>query len=239
MSDIPEGIYVRDEASPEPFIAPSRFDSPGRVNSDGWPTYQQWATFAGGEDPDNAAHMELHDDPDEGMEQMQWLVGGGFAHRTVAYGPWTVSHPAGDPTPSVTADASRPIRGSGRPPDPRYGAIPPEGRFIEPTKRKADHQCPLPQQWTPGTLWQCPEGHLWVVGEACECGGDFDRHNGRGTHTMGYAWQPATWSQRRRYGGKRADLSMADLNVRQELGIKPSRPPQGESGVSLGPDGRR
>jgi hypothetical protein len=28
MSDerIPEGVYIRDEASPEPFIAPSRFD---------------------------------------------------------------------------------------------------------------------------------------------------------------------------------------------------------------------
>lgn len=67
---------------------------PAKVNGDGWPTYRQWAAFAGGEDPDDAAHMELHDDPREAIDMVQWLKGGGFAYRTVAYGPWTVVHRA-------------------------------------------------------------------------------------------------------------------------------------------------
>jgi hypothetical protein len=95
---MPERGYIQDPTSPEPFTAAPQFDAPKPVNVDGWPTQQQWATFCGGEDPDDAAHLEFHDDPNEGLDHMQWLKGGGFAYRTVAYGPWTVVHPGGGAT---------------------------------------------------------------------------------------------------------------------------------------------
>lgn len=114
--------------------------------------------------------------------------------------------------------------------------IPAEGRFIEhPVGGK--HQCPLPPQWSMGALWQCPEGHLWVVDVACECrdmrGHDQGHH---GMHSMGLAWWPATWWQRRKYGPgmRRADLSMAQRSERKQYGVTPS-PPKGPSGVSHPP----
>lgn len=110
--------------------------------------------------------------------------------------------------------------------------IPAEGRFIEhPVGGK--HQCPLPQQWSMGALWQCPEGHLWVVDVACDCR-DMRGHDQAhaGMHSIGLAWWPATWWQRRKYGPgmKRADLSMAPRSARDQrlqawqYDVKPSPP---------------
>lgn len=126
------------------------------------------------------------------------------------------------PTPPPPPPADDPYWQAtrGRPPNPGRGAIPPGGRFIERAEGKAAHQCPLPQEWREGALWQCPDGHLWVVRHACECqGGEHHRGN---IHTMGLAWWPASWLQRRRFGPgmKRADLAMAGRNVREQLGVK-------------------
>lgn len=100
------------------------------------------------------------------------------------------------------------------------------GWFVTPSKpRKAGHQCRLPQEWALGALWRCSEGHLWVVRYACECQGG-EQHRGN-VHTMGLAWWPSTWRQRRTVGPgmKRADLSMASRSVREELGVKPQPQP--------------
>lgn len=163
----------------------------------------------------------------------------------------TYGYPAGDkpaselnPPPPAACKPIPPIApgtDKKRPPDPRYGAIPAEGRFIEPHKREPEHQCPLPQQWALGALWQCPKGHLWVVENACECRGNIERHGGRGMHAVGYAWWPASWSNRRKYGPgmKRASLSMAPAELREENypKLKPPKPPTSESGVSPGRSG--
>lgn len=140
------------------------------------------------------------------------------------------------------------IRSEDEPRDPpwtlttRNGSLRPDGNggyWIEP-HRSAEHQCPLPQQWAPRALWQCPEGHLWTVVPACECRGHIDRHRGRGTHSMGLMWLPASWWQRRKYGPgmKRARLSMADRGERVQGAVKPRRPPTGRGGVSYTPPPR-
>jgi hypothetical protein len=124
-----------------------------------------------------------------------------------------------------------------------WETAPAGGHFLIPKpKRAAAHQCPLPAQWTAGALWRCPAGHLWVVDEACACHGDLNKHGGRGQHTHGLAWRPATWWQRRTYGPgmKRADLNMAGRGMREQNALKlKSSPPKGPSGVSISPDGRR
>jgi hypothetical protein len=96
------------------------------------------------------------------------------------------------------------------------------------------HQCPLPAQWTPGTIWRCWNGHLWTIRPTCWCQDrDITRHPG--AHTMGYSWYPAPWWTRTYYNltghsTKRAHFSMANHN-RQDIGIRPS-PPRGRGPVS-------
>lgn len=92
----------------------------------------------------------------------------------------------------------------------------PSGYVHRPSREKR-HECPLPAEWEDGAVWRCPEGHLWVIGEACECRGRFERHSGRGVHTVGLAYWPASWWQRRRHGGKRARLDMANGNRRERF----------------------
>lgn len=106
---------------------------------------------------------------------------------------------------------SEPPPNPGRVGESGYRARPPG--FIA-TNTRREHRCPLPAQYGMGALWRCQEGHLWVIDEACECRGRFERHGGRGIHTVGLAYWPASWWQRRRYGPgmKRARLWMANEN---------------------------
>jgi hypothetical protein len=108
-----------------------------------------------------------------------------------------------------------------RPPDPRGGYV------YRPSDHAERHACPLPAEWEPGAVWRCPEGHLWVVDEVCACRGHIERHHGRGVHSVGLAWRPATWWERRRRGGItigeacRARLDMANQNrVQSFAGMK-------------------
>lgn len=124
-----------------------------------------------------------------------------------------------------------------RPPDPRYGRCGPAGYVHRPSDARPPHRCDLPAEWEEGAVWRCPEDHLWIVGSACQCRGHFERHGGRGMHTVGLAWWPATWWQRRRYGGRRAELDMANANrVQGRPRLKPppassgTRPPQDYDG---------
>lgn len=120
----------------------------------------------------------------------------------------------------------------------RNGSLRPDGNggyWVEP-HRPDDHQCPLPQQWRLGALWQCPDGHLWMVDEACELCHRGQRNHG-GIETVGLAWWPAGWWQRRRFGPgtKRARLEMAAKSERERL--VPKLQPPGGRGPASGPSG--
>jgi len=107
------------------------------------------------------------------------------------------------------------------------------GWLIVPNElQKLAHECPLPRVWNYGTLYQCPDGHLWVVGSACICGGETLRHY-CSPHTNRLTWQPATWWQRRRYGPgmKRATLDMDPANTREQPKPKPPKSPSGISSM--------
>lgn len=77
------------------------------------------------------------------------------------------------------------------------------------------HRCPLPAEWELGAVWRCPDGHLWVVAEACTCRRDRPQAAAGPAHlgshrVTGPGWFPATWWQRCRYGGHRATVDMAN-----------------------------
>ncbi len=123
-----------------------------------------------------------------------------------------MTEPPREPPPTDNAWLqSEDIHAQRRPPDPRGG-------YVHRPSQEKRHECPLPAEWEAGAVWRCPEGHLWVVDEACACRGRFERHGGRGAHTVGLAWWPASWWQRRRYGGitigaaTRARPDMANQN---------------------------
>jgi hypothetical protein len=82
-----------------------------------------------------------------------------------------------------------------RPPDPRGG-------YVHRPSQQKRHECPLPAEWEDGAVWRCPEGHLWVVVVRVP----------PGLRRQARYWQPATWLQRRRYGGRHARLGMANGN---------------------------
>lgn len=107
-----------------------------------------------------------------------------------------------------------------RPPDPRGGYV------HRPSRDEQRHTCPLPAEWEPGAVWRCPEGHLWVVYDY-RLPPDYAGHRPRSV-----SWEPATWWQRRRWGGKRARGDMANGNRRpgppkapRAAGTMPGVPP--------------
>ena len=128
---------------------------------------------------------------------------------------------APEPIPEPT-DSLPPLLMTG----PRGADIRPDGNgghWIEP-RHPDEHQCPLPQQWTLGALWQCPDGHLWIVRAS----------DGFAPRIL--QWWPAKRWQRPRFGPgmKRARLSMATRGQRVQNTPKPA-PPKGPSGVSPPP----
>lgn len=111
------------------------------------------------------------------------------------------------------------------PPDP------PARYLYRPSRDEKRHVCPLPAEWELGAVWRCPEGHLWVVDHECECRGRIERHGGRGAHMVGLAWWPATFWQRRRWGGitigaaRRTRLDLANGNRSQSFAGMALPPP--------------
>lgn len=126
---------------------------------------------------------------------------------------------APEPPPSdngwLRSEDIRATRRTERPPDPRGGYV------YRPSDHAEPHRCPLPAEWEDGAVWRCPEGHLWVVDDACGACRTVRTAAARGHGgqcTVGLAWWPATWWQRRRHGGitigaaTRARLDMANGN---------------------------
>lgn len=108
----------------------------------------------------------------------------------------------------------------------------PAGYVWRPSDARPAHQCDLPAEWEDGAVWRCPLGHLWVV----RLGVNPYR---RGYAAVGLEWTPAGWWMRRRHGGRRARVEMANENRRKTARTMkpPPRMPKAPGGVSGPPRG--
>jgi hypothetical protein len=71
--------------------------------------------------------------------------------------------------------------------------------------RRADttaaHRCVPPTVGAAsiGDLWECADcWTLWRIGPACDACDSYGPDAHPGFHSVGYAWRPATWTQRLR-----------------------------------------
>lgn len=85
------------------------------------------------------------------------------------------------------------------------------------------HTCPLPAEWIEGAVWQCPDGHLWLMTMQ-------PKLRFFVVVTLG-VWEPAPWRLRLRHRGRRAHVAMGNEHRIQPVPKpRPVKPPPPTAG---------
>lgn len=222
-ADLPEGPGPDDQApGPDPATASAESERPARwIRVEGPPLTEEAAQCLRDE---FMRRWDLRDDWRRGWPLVGWPLVADT--QLLSEDPLAEELPTEEPLPDRDGLQAEAIHT--QPPDllapidPSYDVRWPPGFVRRPDLPDPDpHRCDVPAEWPEGAVWRCERGHLWVCGDACECRGHFDRHRGRGFHTEGRVWRPASLWQRLRYGGRAAREDQGGPN-RVELFVSPS-----------------